>query len=166
AGNEVYEAPQCIVAVPAAVLRNEQIEFRPGLSSKWKRALDDIHYEVAFKSILEFDHKLPETFNSMVNTYTDGPQQLWDSSSGWPDFKGQHIVGWDTGARAEELLALPMEDRFAATLQNIRDWVKDPGLEYVNASNYDWRKDEFAQGAYPFGHRDSEALYTKVKDTL
>lgn len=166
AGDQVFEAARCIIAVPAGVLQADQIQFLPGVSDSWQRALDAVTYNVCFKAILEFDHVLEPTVAGMSNTFSLGPSQLWDSASRTPGFDGQLVVAWDTGDRARELLDLPEEESFAAALANISAWAEEPGLQYVGASVYDWRKDEFAQGAYPFGPRDTETLHTPIDDVI
>ncbi|WP_255572851.1 FAD-dependent oxidoreductase [Leucobacter tenebrionis] len=79
---------------------------------------------------------------------------------------GHVIVAWDTGDRARELLALPEQERFDAALAGVRKIVGDEGIDYVNASNYHWREDEFAYGAYATGPRNEEVLYRPINDTV
>ncbi|MET4428732.1 MULTISPECIES: NAD(P)/FAD-dependent oxidoreductase [unclassified Mycolicibacterium] len=166
AGPETFEASKCVVAVPIGVLQHDDITFDPPLESDRRKTIDGIQQTVAFKTILEFDHPVrPEGFD-MVNQHDVGPCQFWDESTGMPGYDGQLIVAWDTGDRARELLALPEEQRFAAALEGVHKLTGDRGLRYINASNYDWRNDKFAYGAYATGERHPEVIYKPMKDTV
>ncbi len=165
-GSQTFEATKCIMAVPIGVLQNERITFAQGLEPDRLKAIDNIKQTVAFKTILEFDHPVrPQGFD-MVNSHDKGPCQFWDESTGVPDYKGQLIVAWDTGDRARELLALPEPERFSATLEGVRRIAGDSGLNYVNASNYDWRQDQFAFGAYATGEKYLDVMYKPTNDTI
>jgi len=71
-----------------------------------------------------------------------------------------------TGGKAQELLDLPEAERFQAALDNVRTAVGDQGLQYVNASTYDWSKDEFARGAYPGPFSRRSGLNAPIDDTI
>jgi polyamine oxidase len=166
AGSETFEAAKCIVAVPIGVLQHDDIKFDPPLESDRRKTIDGIQQTVAFKTILEFDHPVrPEGFD-MVNQHDAGPSQFWDESTGMPGYNGQLIVAWDTGDRARELLALPEEQRYGAALEGVRKLTGDRGLQYINASNYDWRNDKFAYGAYATGEKHPDVIYRPIKDTV
>ncbi len=166
AGSETFEADACVVTVPIGVLQKKSITFSPPLEDDRMAAIDAVKQTVAYKTILEFDHPVrPESFD-MVNQHDEGPCQFWDESTGMPGYDGQLIVAWDTGDRARELLALPEKERLDAALAGVRKLAGDQGLNYVNASNYDWRDDEFALGAYATGERDQDTIYRPAKDTL
>lgn len=166
AGPQTFEASKCIVAVPIGVLQKQSIAFDPPLESDRRETIDAIKQTVAFKTILEFDHPVrPEGFD-MVNQHDVGPCQYWDESTGMPGYTGQLIVAWDTGDRARELLALPEQQRFEAALTGVHKLTGDRGLRYINASNYDWRNDQFAYGAYATGEKYPEIVYRPIQDTV
>lgn len=166
AGSTTYEGAKCIVAVPIGVLQKDRITFNPPLESDRLTEIEGVAQTTAFKTILEFDHPLDVTNFDMVNQHDAGPSQFWDETRGMAGYDGHVIVAWDTGDRARELLSLPEQERFAAALEGVRKITGDQGLNFVNASNYDWREDEFAYGAYATGPRDQDVLYRPMEDTV
>lgn len=163
--NGEFKAKKCVMAVPAGVLQKHRINFTPKLPDAKLAILEKITYLPVFKSILEFAAPVvPKTFGYM-ETYSMNPPTIWDASHNTPGFGGQLLVGWATGDQARELLKLPMKDRFEASLESVRAFADDPGVKYVNATNYDWREDEFAEGAYPSGGKD-DAVYEPIDDVL
>ncbi|KJQ53102.1 flavin monoamine oxidase family protein [Microbacterium sp. SA39] len=166
AGSDTFEADACVVTVPIGVLQERSITFSPPLENDRMAAIDAVKQTVAYKTVLEFDHAVRPVEFDMVNQHDEGPCQFWDESTGMPGYDGQLIVAWDTGDRARELLALPEKERFDAALAGVRRLAGDQGLAYVNASNYDWRDDRFALGAYATGKRDEDAIYRPVKNSL
>lgn len=161
-----YTGMKCIVAIPIGVLQSKAVTFDPPLDSKRLKAIDDVQQTVACKTILEFDQVVRPNDFDMVNQHDHAPSQFWDESTGLPGYSGQLIVSWDTGDRARELLDLPEKERFAAALDGVRKLAGDNGLEFVNATNYDWRNDEFALGAYATGQRDQDTIYEPIQDTI
>ncbi|WP_312976985.1 NAD(P)/FAD-dependent oxidoreductase [Corynebacterium sp.] len=166
AGDNTFTAGKCVVTLPIGVLQRGEVEFIPKLDSEKMKAIDEVEQTVAFKTILEFDHPVrPKNFD-MMNQHDEGPSQFWDESTGMPGYEGQIIVAWDTGDRARELLSLPEEQRFEAALAGVRKIAGDSSLDFINASNYDWRKDEFAYGAYAHAVEDPDAIYRPLNDNL
>lgn len=165
-GDNTFTAGKCVVTLPIGVLQKGEVEFTPKLDSEKMKAIEEVEQTVAFKTILEFDHPVrPENFD-MMNQHDEGPSQFWDETTGMPGYEGQIIVAWDTGDRARELLSLPEEQRFEAALVGVRKISGDSSLDYINASNYDWRKDEFAYGAYAHAVKDPDAIYRPLNDNL
>lgn len=139
AGPHTFEASKCIIAVPLGVLQQERISFVPGLEADRLRALSEISYLTACKTILEFDHPVrPEDFD-MADQHDHAPCQFWDETAGWPGYQGQIIVTWDTGDRARDMLAMPEQQRFDVALAGVQRLAGDPGLKYVNASSWSRR---------------------------
>lgn len=165
-GSDTFTAGKCLVTLPIGVLQRGEVEFTPKLDNEKMRAIDEVEQTVAFKTILEFDHPVrPENFD-MMNQHDEGPSQFWDETTGMPGYGGQIIVAWDTGDRARELLSLPEEQRFEAALAGVRKISGDSSLDYVNASNYDWRDDQFAYGAYAHAVKNPDAIYRPLNNNL
>ncbi|MFF5792374.1 flavin monoamine oxidase family protein [Paeniglutamicibacter sp. NPDC012692] len=160
--NGSFRSRVVVMAVPGGVLKSGAITFDPPLPSARRTAIDEISYLSVFKGILEFaepvvpaDAALPRRWD-VTALFSENPPTLWDASRGTPGYGGQLIVTWMTGAKAQELLDLPVAERHQAGLETVRKLAGDPGLQNVGATTYDWSKDRFALGAYPgpFSRRD------------
>ena len=153
--NGSFRSRVVVMAVPGGVLKSGAITFSPPLPSARRAAIDEISYLSVFKGILEFagpvvpaDAALPRRWD-VTAMFSENPPTLWDASRGTPGFGGQLIVTWMTGAKAQELLDLPVSQRIEAGLETVQKLAGDPGLRHVGATTYDWSKDRFALGAYP-----------------
>ena len=160
--NGSFRSRVVVMAVPGGVLKSGAITFSPPLPAARRSAIDEISYLSVFKGILEFaapvvpaDAALPRRWD-VTAQFSENPPTLWDASRGTPGFGGQLIVTWMTGAKAQELLDLPVSQRIEAGLDTVRKLAGDQGLQHVGATTYDWSKDQFALGAYPgpFSRRD------------
>lgn len=74
---------------------------------------------------------------------------MWGASQGTKGFKGQLIVNWMTGGKAQELLDLPVQQRLQFGLETVQKLTGDRGLKYCKGTTYDWSTDKYALGAYP-----------------
>jgi monoamine oxidase len=164
AGGRDYEAARCVVAVPAGVLKAGRIEFSPALPDTKLDAIEQVRYLSVYKAILEFPRPVISMPFGLAETYSLRPPVLWDASAGTPGFTGQLLVAWATGAQADELLALPENERFERSLETVRKLGGDAGVTYSKASTYDWSKDEFALGAYP--EKSDKVIYEPVNGVL
>ncbi|MFC9559071.1 flavin monoamine oxidase family protein [Agromyces sp. NPDC056965] len=167
-----FKAKSLVVALPGGVLKHGDITFDPQLPADKRDGFQEIEYLPVFKGILEFaqpvlpaGHPLPRAWDIMT-TFSKNPPSLWNGSVGTPGYDGEVVVAWMTGGRAQELLDLSEAERFQAALDNIRTAVGDHGLQYVNASTYDWSKDEFARGAYPGPFSRRSGLNAPIEDTI
>ncbi|UNK72568.1 FAD-dependent oxidoreductase [Microbacterium sp. H1-D42] len=167
-----YKAKSLVIALPGGVLKHGDITFSPPLPADLRDGLQQIEYLSVFKGILEFDHPVipanhpvPRQWDVMT-TFSEQPPSLWNGSVGTPGYSGEIVVCWATGRAAQELLDLPERERLDAALANVRKAVGSPGLQYVNASTYDWSKDEFARGAYPGPFSRRRGLNTPIEDTI
>lgn len=167
-----YSAKSLIVALPGGVLKHGDVVFDPPLPPAQRNAFQEIDYLPVFKAILEFahpvlppGHAIPPAWDIMT-TFSKNPPSLWNGSVGTPGYGGELVVAWMTGGKAQELLDLPESQRFAAALDNIRTATGDQGLQYVNASTYDWSKDEFARGAYSERFTRGTQLAAPVNSTV
>lgn len=153
--NGSFKAKVVVMAVPGGVLKSGAITFSPPLPDERRKAIDEISYLSVFKGILEFaqpvvpaDPRLPRRWD-VAALFSENPPTLWDASLGTPGYKGQLIVTWMTGGKAQELLNLPEAERHRAGLETVQKLAGDNGLQYTGATTYDWSKDRFALGAYP-----------------
>lgn len=166
AGGLSWDAKSAVVALPGGVLQNGDVKFTPPLPQKSAAAIEEIDYLPVFKGLLEFEGPvIPEKWD-LVETYSALPPVIWNASAGSPGYGGQVLVSWATGGAARELLALPEEQRHQASLETVRGIAGDQGLQFKNASTYDWSKDEFARGAYPGPFSKREGLYDPVEGVL
>ncbi|WP_308465974.1 flavin monoamine oxidase family protein [Rathayibacter soli] len=158
-----------IFAVPAGVMKHRDIAFAPGLpAAKWA-AFDAFNYSNIFKCALEFKGKV-FTPNGTDNWgYAESmdqfPTTLWNASIAYPGYKGQVIVGWETGAAARELHSLSLEDKYNAVLDVVRKAAGDPGLKYHKAVMTDWANEPYSWGPYGGGGNASDMSAT-VNDVL
>ncbi|WP_162870106.1 flavin monoamine oxidase family protein [Kitasatospora cineracea] len=171
---QVYRARTAVMAVPAGVLQSNTICFDPVLPSSRIAAINDVEYLAVYKGIFEFaqpvlaaDRSIPANWD-LLETYSLNPPSLWNASVGTPNFRGQIVVAWATGAEAQALLNLPVAQRHAAGLEHVRKTTGNPGLQYVKASTYDWSKDQYARGAYPGldSNWDFDGLYQPISGSL
>lgn len=150
-----FKAKSVIMAVPGGVLKHGDIAFDPPLPAERQAAIQEISYLPVFKGLFEFDRPvLPAAHPSAPNwdvlaTFSQNPPSLWNGSAGTPGFGGEIVVSWMTGAKAQQLLDVPEQQRLATALESIRLSAGDATLTPVHASTYDWSKDRFARGAYP-----------------
>lgn len=172
AGDRRFKARTAVIAVPGGVLKSGAITFDPPLPPARRDAIQEIDYLPVFKGILEFaepvvaeDPMIPPNWDVLA-MFSDNPPTIWNASLGTPGYTGQLIVTWMTGGPAQELLGLPEQERHRAGLETIRGITGHSGLEYVNASTYDWSKDEFAQGAYPSPFSRRRGLHGPIDDQL
>ncbi|MEU2234070.1 flavin monoamine oxidase family protein [Streptomyces vietnamensis] len=174
ADGQVHLARTVVMAVPAGVLQSSTIRFDPVLPSGRIAAINGVKYQAVFKGILEFaqpvlpaDRSIPADWD-LLESYSLNPPTLWNASVGTPNYQGQIVVTWMTGAKAQELLDLPLAQRHQAGLDNVRKTVGDSGLQYVKASTYDWSKDQYARGAYPGfdSNWDWQGLYKPIDNSL
>ena len=161
-----------VMAVPGGVLKSGAITFDPPLPPARRAAIAGISYLSVFKGILEFaapvvpaDAALPRRWD-VTALFSENPPTLWDASRGTPGFAGQLIVTWMTGAKAQELLDLPVAQRIEAGLETVQKLAGDQGLRHVRATTYDWSKDSFALGAYPGPFSQTEGLSDPVCGVL
>lgn len=150
-----YKAKVVVMAVPGGVLKAGTIKFDPPLPAARKKAFSEIIYLPVYKGILEFARPvvpagrgIPAKWD-VAAIFSQNPPSMWDASRGTPHFKGQLIVNWMTGGKAQELLNLPVAQRHQAGLETVQKLAGDRGLRYTKASTYDWSKDQYALGAYP-----------------
>ena len=80
--------------------------------------------------------------------------------SHYPGYKGQAIVGWETGAAARELHALPLEQKYQAVLEVVRKSAGDPGLQYHKAVMTDWANEPYSWGPYGSGGNSRDMAAT------
>ncbi|MGO4103904.1 flavin monoamine oxidase family protein [Leifsonia sp. YAF41] len=171
-GSDTYKARTIVLAVPGGVLKNGDITFNPPLPAARSAAIQEISYLSVFKAILEFAEPvlpvgMPSTPDWDILTPFDmNPPSTWNASEGTPGYTGQLVVTWMTGGKAQALLDLPEQDRLAAALETVRATSGKPDLEYVNASTYDWSKDQYARGAYPGPFSRRSGLNTPINNTL
>lgn len=152
----VFNAKSVVMAVPGAVLANDDIVFNPPLPAARTAELKKIKPMSVFKGILEFAQPiLPQGEGLPAGNAWDvlasmdrNPPSLWNASVGTPGYSGELIVAWITGGLAQELLNSSMADRQAAAMENVQKVVRDPGLQPLAFSNWDWSQDPFARGAY------------------
>jgi len=171
-GSQRFKARTTVIALPGGVLKHGDITFSPPLPAERRDAIQEIEYLPVFKGILEFaapvlaaDPTVPPAWD-LLETYSQNPPTLWNASVGTPGYTGQLIVTWMTGGKAQELLDLPEHERHLAGLETVRAAAGDPGLEFVNASTYDWSKDEFARGAYPGPFSRRSGLNGPIENVL
>ena len=144
-----------IFAVPAGVMQRRSIAFTPGLPvPKWA-AFDAFRYEDIFKCVLEFTGKVFTPRGSddwgYAETMDGFPTTLWNATIAYPGYQGQVIVGWETGAAAKELHALPLEQKYQAVLDVVRKSAGDQGLQYHKAVLTDWADEPYSWGPYGSG---------------
>lgn len=157
-------AKRVVFAVPAGVMKRRDIVFAPGLpAAKWA-AFDAFTYSNIFKCALEFTGKV-FTPNGTDNWgYAESmdrfPTTLWNASIAHSGYTGQVIVGWETGAAARELHALPLEQKYQAVLEVVRSSAGDQGLEYHKAVMTDWANEPFSWGPYGSGGSASDMAAT------
>jgi monoamine oxidase len=153
AAGKTYRARRCIVTLPAGVLKAGKVTFNPPLPEARTSALREYRYLPVFKSILEFDHPVL-SFGGMPTDqaaiYTHDPKSMWNASWGIAGFGGEIWVNWSTGDAARRLWALPEDQRFDASLEQVRLAAADQGLHYRKALIHDWKNDQFALGAYGY----------------
>lgn len=167
-----FKARTVVLALPGGVLKSGAIAFDPPLPPERRDAFQQIVYLPVFKGILEFaepviaaDAMVPHQWDVLA-MFSENPPSIWNASAGTPGFDGQLLVTWMTGGKAQELLDLPEQERHRAGLEVIRRIAGDPTLEYVNASTYDWSKDEFALGAYPGPLSRRSGMNAPIADVL
>ena len=144
-----------IFAVPAGVMKRRDIAFTQGLpAAKWA-AFDAFTYSNIFKCVLEFKGKVFTPNGSDNWGYAEmmdlSPTTLWNGSIAHTGYKGQIIVGWETGAAARELNSLTQPEKYAAVLDGVRKATGDPGLKYHKAVMTDWANEPYSWGAYGGG---------------
>lgn len=144
-----------IFAVPAGVMKRRDIAFSPGLpANKWA-AFDAFTYEDIFKCVLEFKDRVftPNGTDDWgyAETMDGSPTTLWNASVAYPGYKGQVVVGWETGAAAKELHTLPLEQKYQAVLDVVRRSAGDQGLNYHKAVMTDWANEPYSWGPYGGG---------------
>lgn len=165
----VFYARRVIFAVPAGVMQRRTIRFTPGLpAAKWA-AFDEFKYNDIFKCVLEFKHKV-FTPNGTDNWgYAEPvdlfPTTLWNTSIAHPRYRGQVIVGWETGAAAAELHSLPLRQKYQAVLEVVRKAAGDNGLKYHRAVMTDWANEPYSWGPYGSGGNAADMSAT-VSDVL
>lgn len=150
-----YKSKVVVMAVPGGVLKAGSIKFDPPLPDTRKKAFSEIIYLPVYKNILEFSRPVIPAGKGIARNwdvaaiFSQNPPSMWDASRGTPGYKGQLIVNWMTGGKAQELLDLPVAQRHRAGLETVQKLAGDHGLKYKKASTYDWSKDQYALGAYP-----------------
>jgi monoamine oxidase len=153
-----------IFAVPAGVMKRRDIAFSPGLpAAKWA-AFDAFKYSDIFKCSLEFKEKVFSPNGTDNWGYAQPvdlfPMTLWNTSIAYPGYKGQVIVGWQTGAAAAELHSLPLEQKYQAVLESVRKAGGDPGLQHHKAVMTDWLHEPYSWGPYGSGGNSSDMSAT------
>ena len=150
-----FESKVVVMAVPGGVLKAGHIKFNPPLPAARTKAFSEIEYLSVYKGILEFKRPvvpvgqgIPPRWD-VAAIFSQNPPSMWDASRDTPNFKGQLIVNWMTGGKAQELLDLPENQRLQAGLETVRKLTGDNGLKYFKGTTYDWSKDQYALGAYP-----------------
>lgn len=151
-----FSAPHCIVAVPAGVLLYNAIAFDPPLPAAKLNALRAGHNLPIAKILMEFSEPVLPEGASEFSDFSHNPPLFWDGSAGAPNFTGQVVVGWATGDRARELLALPEAERFARMLKALRNLTARDDITFVRAITHDWSNDPFSRGAYGWFHNEEE----------
>ncbi len=164
----VITAKKALIAVPAGVLKREgAIVFDPPLPAQKRSLLAQFRHTAIFKCLLEFDEKVL-CVNGEEPTYaitlSNRPRTIWNASIHAPNYTGQVLVGWESGATAAELLKLSIEDRYRATLESVRETMGDSSLMYTDAVCVDWANEPFSWGAY--GDSVGEGMYEPVDDVL
>ena len=167
AAGRTFRAKRCILALPAGVLRAGSVTFSPPLPESRQRMLASYRYLPVFKSLLEFDHPVLSfdgrpTDQSAI--YTLDPKSMWNASLGTAGYPGEIWVNWSTGDAAKRLWDLPEQQRFDASLQQVRAAAGDAGLNYRSAVIHDWKSDPFALGAY--GYEDVPGMTDPVGESL
>ncbi len=150
AGACIYKGSRCIVTLPAGVLAAETVRFERPLPEPKRQNLRGFAYLPVFKSILEFDHQVLSFSGAPTDQaaiYTHDPKSMWNASWGTPGFVGEIWVNWSTGDAARRLWALPPEQRFEASLEQVRLAAGDNGIRYRKAAIHDWANDPYAMGA-------------------
>lgn len=164
----VISAKKALIAVPAGVLKREgAITFDPPLPAEMRSLLAEFTHTAIFKCLLEFDEKVLFV-NGEEPTYaitlSNRPRTIWNASLHAPNYTGQVLVGWESGATAAELLKLSIEDRYRATLEAVRETMGDSSLMYKNAVFQDWANEPFSWGAY--GNAVGDEMYEPVDGVL
>jgi len=162
-----YNGRACVVTLPAAVLRTGDVEFLPALPSDKVTALHEVPYEQVCKVLMEFaEPVLPDTAD-FVEDHSNSPAYFWNASADVPNYRGQVVVGWSYGPPANEVLALPTQERYRHVLEVARAVTGRASLEYVHATDHDWAHDPYARGAYPVqDYAAPDAIYRPVSDVL
>lgn len=149
-----FTACCCVMAVPAGVLLHGDIVFSPPLPDEKISALRQGHELPVAKILMEFAKPILPEGAIEFSDFSRNPPLLWNGSAGLPDYDGQIVVGWATGDRARDLLALPKPERFDSVLDAVRNISGQHDLTYIHAAMHDWTSDVFSRGAYGwwFGH--------------
>lgn len=179
------EARSCILALPLGVLQappdtRGAVELDPPVPD-WTDALDGLAMGAAVRLDLSFERApwgdpplLPRPRGGVGSPgFLHAPARPFNAF--WPglDGDGRRLVAWSGGTRAA---GLPTEDAAirAAVVGDLSEAAgADPGeLERVlgDVRWYDWRRDRFALGAYPWvvagGAGASERLAEPAEGTL
>ncbi|MDA4892329.1 FAD-dependent oxidoreductase [Streptomyces sp. MS2A] len=162
-------ARRVVMAVPAGVMKRRDIAFSPGLPTEKWAAFDEFAYHSIFKAVLEFKEKVFRPIGTDDWGYAESmdlrPTTLWNASIASPRYKGQVVVGWETGEAARELNALPERERFEAVLDVVRRSAGDQGIRYHKAVLTDWANEPYSWGPYG-GGGDADAMSATVDGVL
>ncbi|MBP2476888.1 monoamine oxidase [Crossiella equi] len=153
------QARQLVLTLPLGVLQQDGVEFDPPLPPERREALHAITQLPVCKVVLEFPQPvLPKPGRGFAD-FTANPAGVWDASEGYRGFAGQIVVTWAVGEAAEELWAMPEEQRLGQAVRTVRRIAGAPRAQAVGAVVHDWASDPFARGAYTI-HPDRDAVKT------
>ena len=141
-----FQARAAVIAVPAAVLAADTIEFCPALPSAKVDAFKSTRHGAVTKVIMEFDHPvIPGDADNVIEAGV--PWYLINGSKGAPGFAGQVVIVGAEEAEATRLLAMSRDARHAEMLNVIRGMAGEPQLKPVKVLEHEWAKDPFARAA-------------------
>ncbi len=168
--SHTYEAQQCIVTVPAALLQQNTIRFDPALSANKQHALAALRTEAATKLIYRFDTSYWDGAMTLL-AHTGTVARWWTPAYGRPD--GQPIIsGYVTASRARAVDALSEPHALALGLRELERLLGVHNLEphLIHARRVAWAADPYALGGYthvPPGAADARLLLAASEgDTL
>jgi monoamine oxidase len=145
-----YKAKKCVNTLPLGVLKSGNITFVPSLSEEKQSSIDKLGLVDVIKLIYIFEKQtLPILAASIVESFVN-PPLWWTSSDGDYTFDGEVVTGWAGGNNARELLKMNQEQRLEYGLDSLKQILRKPDLEYIQAFSYIWQTDPFSLGAYSF----------------
>ncbi len=162
---------QLIVTTPVGVLQGGGVEIQPPVPASTQRAIDSLEMGQAVVVPMIFSEPFWGA-DAAPGAWSDYADRISFYFPHPPQAGGNAVLGWFTGAAAQELSDLGPEAGLARVIRWLQEASGQRGLADKLAWHYfkDWVTDPYTLGSYSFtrpgGHGQRQVLAEPVADTL
>lgn len=167
-----FESYFAVVTLPLGVLKNEDVEFDPGLPEKKRKAIDAVGFGSVNKVVLRFEEAFwpKEKHFFGILGRNDGDFPYWLNAypfTGEPILVGIALSFYADGDMQSKDETAVTDDALDALRTAFGDAVSVPEESIVTR----WREEPFSRGSYSFAavgatNEDFNKLAASVKDVL